>query len=308
MPEAWARRIVAGCCWLALGALALASSAGGAAAGGAPAGGARPSAPHKPRWQTLPAPAALPEPTQSGTVTTDDVRLWYAIFGEGEPVLLLHGGLGNANHFGGLVAALAERHQVIVLDSRGHGRSTRSRHGISYLQMAKDVIALLDHLALPRVAIVGWSDGGVTGLQVAIRHPRRVTKLYLLGTNYALAGAKPSRSKTFVEYFARCKREYEALAPDARQLGPLLKELRAMWSTQPTIAVKDLVKIRARTVVALGEHDENIRRQHAVEMAELIPDATLQILPDTSHFALWQDPEGFARSVLGLLDERPGAR
>ena len=81
-----------------------------------------------------------------------------------------------------------------------------------------------------------------------------------------------------------------------------------MWSTQPTIAVKDLVKIRARTVVALGEHDENIRRQHAVEMAELIPDATLQVLPDTSHFALWQDPEGFARSVLGLLDERPGAR
>ena len=258
--------------------------------------------PAVPRWQTLPEPAPLPEPAHSDTFRTDDVTLWYAVFGEGPPVVLLHGGMGSSAQFGSLVPALAEHHQVIVLDSRGHGRSTRSRRGISYRQMADDVVALLDHLRLKQAAVVGWSDGGVTGLELAIRHRPRISRLYVLGTNYDLRGVKPNRSKTFQQYFARCKRQYAQLAPDPGQLGPMLKELRAMWTTQPTLSARDLAKIRAPTVVALGEHDENIRQEHAAELAELIPGATLQRLPDTSHFALWQDPEGFARSVLAWLD------
>jgi pimeloyl-ACP methyl ester carboxylesterase len=256
-----------------------------------------------PAWRSLPQPSSLPTPDAQGILEVDDVKLWFASFGKGTPVLLLHGGLGNSEHFGDLVRALAKRHRVLVLDSRGHGRSTRSHHGISYAQMADDVIALLEHEKLDRVAIVGWSDGGVIGLDLAIRYPERVSKLFVIGTNYDLTGVKSAgKSKMFAEYFTRCKREYARQAPDPGQLPALLKELRAMWTSQPTFTSEQLGKIAAPTVIALGEYDEIIRREHAVRMAKLIPHATLQLLPRVSHFALWQDHELVTRRVTAMLD------
>jgi pimeloyl-ACP methyl ester carboxylesterase len=254
------------------------------------------------KWTSLPKPSPLPTPDEQGVVKLEDVALWYASFGKGDPVVLLHGGLGNSDHYGDLVQALRPRYRVIVIDSRGHGRSTRSAHGISYAQMADDVIALLDHLHLDRASIVGWSDGGVTGLDVALRYPDRIAKLFIIGTNYDIKGVKPpSRSTTFTEYFARCKREYKKLAPDPKQLAPLLKELRVMWAKQPTYREAQLAKIQAPVLVALGEHDEIIRRDHVEKLAKLLPHGTLKILPDVSHFALWQDPKQFADAVVEFL-------
>ncbi len=255
-----------------------------------------------PRWETLPAPAALPVAAASDTITSDGATLWYAVFGKGAPVVLLHGGLGNSGHFADLVRALLDEHQVITLDSRGQGRSSHAPGGLSYRQMAKDVVALLDHLHLERAAVLGWSDGGATALELAIHHRERVSRLYLLGTNYDLSGVKPNRAKTFQDYFARCKREYRQLSPAPDQLGPLLRDLRAMWKSQPALTARELAKIHVPTVVAIGDHDENIRQEHAAELAKLIPGATLNVLPETSHFALWQDPSGVAHSVRAWLD------
>src|SRR4051794_36177870 len=103
-----------------------------------------------PRWRTLPAPAPLPPPAAEGDLPIDDFTLHYATYGDGDPVVLLHGGLGSGEQFGNQVPALAEHHRVIVVDSRGQGRSTRSHHGLGYPQMAADVIALLDHLRVDR--------------------------------------------------------------------------------------------------------------------------------------------------------------
>src|SRR5262245_36776774 len=100
----------------------------------------------RPRWETLPLPPALPEPADRGSVDADGARIAYAIFGKGEPVLLLHGGLGNSGHFGFQLPALVDRFQVIAIDSRGQGRSTRTAATITYDLMATDVIAVLDHL------------------------------------------------------------------------------------------------------------------------------------------------------------------
>jgi pimeloyl-ACP methyl ester carboxylesterase len=260
------------------------------------------AAPAPTRWTSLPRPSPMPKPDERGVLKVDDVALWYESFGKGAAVLLLHGGLGNSDHYADLVLALRPHYQVIVVDSRGHGRSTRSQHGLTYAQMADDVIALLDHLHLDRVSIVGWSDGGVTGLDVALRYPARLAKLFIIGTNYDVKGVKPpAKSATFTAYFARCKREYKALAPDPKQLAPLLKELRAMWAKQPTYREDDLAKIQAPVLVALGEHDEIIRRDHVEALAKLLPHGTLKILPEVSHFALWQDPQLFADAVMEFL-------
>jgi pimeloyl-ACP methyl ester carboxylesterase len=266
----------------------------------------RPAVPAIPKWQTLPPPGPLPEPKLTGTFASDDARLWFASFGEGDPVVLLHGGLGNSDHYGDLVKALAAKRRVIVLDSRGHGRSTRSAHGISYAKMADDVIALLDHLSIERAAVVGWSDGGATALDLAIRHPDRLTRLVVLGTNYALDGVKPGgpQGHTFPEYFARCRREYAKLAPDPKQLGPFLPELRAMWTSQPTYTDAQIKKIQTPVLVAIGEHDEAIRLDHVQKLAKLLPRGKLVVLRGVSHFAMWQDPAAFTAQLTAFLDEK----
>ena len=115
----------------------------------------------KPRWQELPLPLpAMPAATSTGRVDVAGASLYYAIYGKGEPVILLHGGLGNADHFANQVPALADKFQVIAIDSRGQGRSTLSKATLTYRGMADDVIAVMDKLELQKAAIVGWSDGG----------------------------------------------------------------------------------------------------------------------------------------------------
>src|SRR5713226_9173496 len=98
-------------------------------------------------WKTLPPTPKLPKPSNSGYAAVNYIQMWYAIFGQGHPVLLLHGGLSNSNYWSSLILALVRRHfQVIVADSRGHGRSSRSSQPYSYDLMASDMIALLDYL------------------------------------------------------------------------------------------------------------------------------------------------------------------
>ena len=105
--------------------------------------------------------------------------------------VLLHGGLANSDYWGNQVAALAPHHRVILVDSRGHGRSTRDARPFSYDLMADDVVGLLDKLKVPRADIVGWSDGAILGLDLAIRHADRVGKVFAFAANTQTAGVKP---------------------------------------------------------------------------------------------------------------------
>jgi pimeloyl-ACP methyl ester carboxylesterase len=135
----------------------------------------------------------MPAPVERGMAPVNDIQMYYALYGEGEPVLLIHGGLGNADVWGYQVPALAAGHKVIVADSRGHGRSTRSAKPFGYQLMADDYLALLDHLGIDRTALVGWSDGGIIGLDIAIRHPERLSRLFAFAANYTPGGGQAER-------------------------------------------------------------------------------------------------------------------
>jgi pimeloyl-ACP methyl ester carboxylesterase len=173
----------------------------------APAGAAE-------KWEQLPAPAAMPTPAESGTVKVNGADIYYAVYGQGEPVLLLHGGLGNADYWGNQIPALAEKYKVIVMDSRGHGRSTRDAQPYSYGLMAEDVIGVLDHLGVGKAAIVGWSDGGIIGLDLAINHPDRVAKLFAFGANTQVSGLREDlpQSTVFNRYIENAGKDYERLS------------------------------------------------------------------------------------------------
>jgi pimeloyl-ACP methyl ester carboxylesterase len=260
------------------------------------------------RWETLPAPPALPAADASGDVTSGDATIHYAIFGDPKraPVVLLHGGLGNGAQWGFQVAALVPAHRVIVIDSRGQGRSTRGKSGIHYHQMAEDVIAVLDAVKIDKAAVVGWSDGAIMGLDLAMHHPDRVTRVFAFAANYDRSGGVPhgGRAKTVGEYFARAKAETRKISPAPREVDDAVADLGAMWAHEPSYEKDELKAITIPVAIADGDHDELIRRAHTEEMAKLIPGASLVIFADASHFALWQAPDDFDRAMLAFVDAK----
>jgi pimeloyl-ACP methyl ester carboxylesterase len=205
-------------------------------------------------WQTLPKPPAMPTPVESGMAPVNDIRMYYAVYGEGEPVLLIHGGLGNADVWGFQLPALAESHKVIVADSRGHGRSTRSDKLFVYQLMADDYLALLDHLDIDKVALVGWSDGGIIGLDLAIRHPERLSRLFAFGANYAPAGVKPSvaNDATFNAYIARAGEDYARISPTPNAFDAFVAQISEMWAREPNYSKDQLRAITVPTVIFDG--------------------------------------------------------
>ena len=259
-----------------------------------------------PQWMTLPSMPTLPKADISGYAPVNGVRIWYATFGRGEPVLFVHGGLANANCWGYQVRALTAAHyRVIVMDSRGHGRSTRNAQPFGYDLMASDVLGLLDHLRIGKVALVGWSDGAIIGLDIAMHHPERLTKLFAFAANYDPSGVSDiSRSPVALQYIARAGRDYAALSPTPGQYKPFLTQITQMWNTQPHWTKADFAKIATPTWIVDSDHDEMVNHDQPRTMADWTPGAGLLIVPDTSHFGFLQDPEQFNHAILDFLKKR----
>lgn len=258
-----------------------------------------------PPWMVLPPTPTLPEPAISGYASVDGIKLWYAEFGHGEPVLLLHGGLANSNYWGQQVRALMGHYRIIVMDSRGHGRSTRDAQPFGYDLMAQDVVGLLDALKIRRVAVVGWSDGAIIGLDIAMHHPERVSKLFAFAANYDTAGvADVNASPVFTAFEARAGQEYAALSPTPRNYGAFLKAITAMWAHEPNWHKADFARITVPIWIVDADHDEAITHDQPRTMADWIPNAGLLIEPDVSHFAFIQDPDQFTRDVQRFLEKR----
>ncbi len=256
------------------------------------------------RWKKLPATPAPVAALKSGYASVNGIQLYYATAGEGEPVVLLHGGLANSDYWGQQVAALAQHHKVIVVDSRGHGRSTLDSRPYSYDLMSDDVVALLDHLKIAKADIVGWSDGGIIGIDLAIRHPTRVNRIFSFAPNTKTSGVKPDTEKNpvFASYIERAGNEYRKLSKTPDQYDAFVEQISHMWGTQPNWSDEDLKKINTPVLIVDGDHDEAIVREHLEYIANTIPNAGLLILPNTSHFAFIQAPKEFNEAILNFID------
>jgi pimeloyl-ACP methyl ester carboxylesterase len=161
----------------------------------------------------------------------------------------------------------------------------------------------MDQLKLAKASIVGWSDGGEIGLKLAIHHPARVTKLFVMGSNYDAKGGKPraAKSPTFETYNATCRADYKRLSKTPKEYDAVQRWLLPIWKSPMGFTPDQLKSIKAPTIVADGDHDEIIAMAHLEEMAKLIPNARLEVFEATSHFALWQDPSSFNKVLVDFL-------
>jgi pimeloyl-ACP methyl ester carboxylesterase len=261
-------------------------------------------------WKTLPPTPTLPKPERQGLVPVNGSRIWYGEYGirhKGIPVLLLHGGMASSAYFGKLVPALTTAgYHVITMDSRGHGNSTSSSQPFSYNLMASDVVALLDTLRIPRADVVGWSDGGTIGYQLAMSDPQRVHSLFAFAANATLDGLKPgfAETSTFAAYLERTRREYPRRDRDPGAYPSFLAAISQMWQSEPQFSDAKLATIKSPVTIAVGQHDEAIRIDHAEHIARAIPNSKLMVLPNVSHFAMLQCPAAFDNAVLKFLASR----
>jgi pimeloyl-ACP methyl ester carboxylesterase len=263
----------------------------------------------KPRWEELPLPPAMPAPTASGFVEVGGAKIYYGVHGapdaKREPVILLHGGLGNSDHFAFQLPALADQFQVIVVDSRGQGRSTLSKTKLTYHAMAEDIVAVMDTLGIQRAHLAGWSDGGAIALDLAIHHPDRVNRVFVIGTNYDAKGNKPrtKTAPTFAKYAAKCRKDHAKLTNKPKTFDAAIDALLPIWRAPAAFTKKQLASIKAPTLVTLGDHDEIIELAQVKEMSTLIPNAKLAVFADTSHFAMWQDPTSVNQALVEFLTQ-----
>lgn len=261
-------------------------------------------------WQTLPEFPPMPKADTSGHTDVNDISMYYAVYGSEntthDTVILLHGGLSHADIWGYQIPALtAAGYRVVVADSRGHGRSTRSAQPFGYSLMASDVVALMGRLKIGKAAIIGWSDGGIISLDMAMNHADKVSKVFAFGANTNVAGVRDdvAGNAVFNKYIENAGVDFARLSPTPAEYEAFVAQVQEMWATQPDYSAEQLATIQVPVMIADGDHDEAIRQEHNREMARLIPGAKLKILPGTSHFAFLQKPQEFNAALLEFLRE-----
>jgi pimeloyl-ACP methyl ester carboxylesterase len=257
------------------------------------------------RWETLPPTPAPIATDRSGEAEANGIKIHYAIYGQGSPVIFLHGGLANTDYWGNQVPAVAAHHTVILMDSRGHGRSTRDARAYGYDLMADDVVALMDVLKIPKADVVGWSDGGILGIDLAMRHKERVGKVFAFAANTVTSGVVEGVEKnpTFAAYIERAGHEYSEHSTTPKEYDAFVDQISKMWADQPNWTDDQLKAIDTPVLVVDGDHDEAIKRTHTEYIAATIPHAGLLILPNASHFAFLQDPDQFNFAILHFLGD-----
>lgn len=245
----------------------------------------------------------LPVGADEGHIEHVGARTWYAAYGSGSPVILLHGGLGHSGNWGYQVPALIKGgYRVFVIDSRGHGRSTRDAQPYSYELMASDVSAVMDALHIEKAGLVGWSDGACTALVLASKAPSRVAGVFFFACNMDPSGTKEIE---FTPILQRCIsrhiKDYKQLSATPDQFDEFSDAVGLMQRTQPNYSVNDLGQISVPVAIVQSERDEFIKREHAEYLARSIPNAEFVHLAGVSHFAPLQRPEQFNSAMLAFL-------
>ncbi len=239
---------------------------------------------------------------ESGGLTT-----WYDAQGVGEPLVLLHGGLFTNANWAEQTSDFSAQFRVIAAERRGHGHTPDIEGPLTYDVMAADTIAFLTALGAGPAHVLGWSDGGIVGLLVAMARPDLVRKLVVIGTNYDVAGVVPEAMESFASLqadsddLAMLRTAYEAVSPDGPEHWPVVvAKFKEMVATQPTISVEQLGGITASTLVVVGD-DDMITLEHTGSLFRAIPNSQLAVVPGTSHFVVMEKPELLNRIVLDFL-------
>jgi pimeloyl-ACP methyl ester carboxylesterase len=228
---------------------------------------------------------------------------WVEQRGEtGDPILLLHGGMSNSDLLlDALGAPLVDRHRLVAFDRRGHGFTADTDAPFHYDDMATEAIGVLEEVVRGPAHLVGWSDGGIVGLLVALSRPDLVDRLVLIGVNFHHDGVLPLELDPSSSFAAMMQQSYAERSPDGPEhFGDLFGKFMVMVTTEPTLTVDDLRRVTAPTLVMVGD-DDLVRLDHTCALYESLPAGQLCVVPRASHGLPIEYPDETARNVLSFL-------
>jgi pimeloyl-ACP methyl ester carboxylesterase len=268
-------------------------------------------------------------PAKTGRVNANGIDYYYEIHGSGEPLLLLHGGLGSIDMFrDGLLPALAKTRQVIAVDLQGHGRTTLGDRPIDLIDIGNDLGVVLDRLGFKQVDVAGYSFGGGAGLRLAIQHPEVVRRLVVISAPYAQNGFFPEMlpqqaavSAALAEQMKETPmyKSYVAVAPNPGDFPRLLDRMGELMR-RPSDWSEDVKKLSMPVMLVYGDADM-IRPEHIVQFYQLLGGglkdagwqrehmsrARLAIIPDVTHYDMFLSPR-LAPTILPFLDGKGGSK
>jgi pimeloyl-ACP methyl ester carboxylesterase len=273
------------------------------------------------------APAARPAPARSGHVQANGVRYYYEIHGQGEPLLLLHGGLGSIDMFGPVLPALAASRQVIAVDLHGHGRTALGDREISMVDMGDDLAIVLRELGYGQVDVMGYSMGGGVAFRLAAQHPEMVRRVALVSAGYSREGFHPELLPMQAQVGAAMAemmketpmyQSYVAVAPRPEDFPRLLDRMGELMR-KPYDWSADVPKLTMPTMLVFGDGDM-YRPEHVMRFYQLLGGGQrdagwqrehmsrnrLAILPDLTHYEMFMSP-ALVTTVLPFLDGKSGA-
>ena len=233
-------------------------------------------------------------PSAGHYAAVNGINLYYETYGSGEPLILLHGNGGSMNSFSNQIPFFEKYYEVIAIDSRLQGKSGGSPDSMSYDLMAADFCALLDYLHIKSANVLGWSDGGIDGIIMAMNCPEKVKRLAISGANTvpdssALTNADIQGMKDFMAHPKTASKREIALVK--------------MMIDQPNIPYESLKQIHCPVLVMAGDHDM-IKPEHTIKIFQSIPSASLCIFPDSRHGVLLQHPKLFNETVLTFFKSK----
>ncbi|MCF0054264.1 alpha/beta fold hydrolase [Dyadobacter sp. CY356] len=208
-------------------------------------------------------------------------KMYYEVYGTGKPLLLIHGNGGSIENFKNQIPYFAKNYKVIVADSRAQGKSADPADSLSYEMMADDLNELLNKLNVDSCNVVGWSDGGIDGILLAIRHPEKVRKLAITGAN--LWPDTTAIEPGFVKMIVAAKDSLSKVQQISEVKAQ--EKLLNLMIFNPNITTADLKNVKCPTLVIGGDHDV-ILPKHTMVIAEAIPKSYLWILPNSGHSTL----------------------
>lgn len=206
-------------------------------------------------------------------------KMYCETYGEGQPLLIIHGNGGDISNFSKNIPYFSKRYKVIVADSRSQGKSADPTDSLTYEMMADDYAALLTAMHIDSADVIGWSDGGINGLLLAMRHPEKVKKLAVTGANL-----QPDTNAVYQEVWDLVKPDYNSLKSIANKTPKQKNDwkLLRLLCEQPHIPLDSLGRIACPTLVIGGDHDV-IKDTHTMDIAHHIPESYLWILPNSGH-------------------------
>jgi pimeloyl-ACP methyl ester carboxylesterase len=248
-------------------------------------------------------------------VQSGDAKIYYEVYGQGEPLLLLHGGLfGYINEYEAIIPELSKDHLVIAVATRGHGKSELGNQPLSYTLLAKDFATLIEQLQVESVNVVGFSDGAISGYHLAVLYPTHVKRLMAIGGPLGLYGATEQGKRDLNTYDTpeqdtvlppKFAIERKKLMPNPADWERFVKNIAKMWKQNEYISKEKVRSIQCPVLVAAGDQDDYASPEHLVEIYRLLQKGQMAVIPNSGHTVFHSNPDLMLKLIRDFLKQNP---